>query len=384
MSAIHRLALSALLLAAGLGAASARAVSADKLYTMLAPSVWRVLALDAQNKPFSQGSGVIIGPEALITNCHVLAKANSIMLIQGDVIVLAKLKYIDLERDLCQLSARGLRAPAVQLGDSDKLAVGQKIYTLGNPINLELTLSDGIISSLRRDSGDRLRYIQISAPISHGSSGGGLFDDDGKLIGITSAIVEAGQNLNLAIPVKWLGELAPRSAAALAKYEGKPAARLPEATAPVPTPIPLPVAPPAAAKPPAPVVVQQAPAPRAPAIAPAYPRTRPAAPAAAVASGYAELADIETLVKLAPNARSAYEDFLKAPLPRAFAVSVTHRSWSSWGRVPRDPTWDPDPSIRVIPLCEAHASAPCVLYAVDNVVVYKPYQKPAAPAPNLP
>lgn len=357
MPALHRLAPSAVLLAAGLCAGSAHALSADKLYTQLAPSVWRVFAVDPQGKPFSQGSGVVIGPDAIITNCHVLTKATTIAVRQGDVAVLATLKYADLERDLCQLSARGLRAPAVQLGDSDKLAIGQKIYTLGNPINMELTLSDGIVSSLRRDAAEHLRYIQISAPISHGSSGGGLFDEDGKLIGITSASVEAGQNLNLAIPIKWLGELAQRSAAALAKFQGKP----------VPAP--------------APVSVQQppAPAPRAPATAPAYPRLRAVAP---VASGYADIADLDMLLKVAPNARSSYEDFLKAPFPRAFAVSANRRAWSSWGWVPRDPGWDKDPSVRVLPLCEAHASATCVLYAVDNVVVFKPFAKPAAPTPN--
>lgn len=77
------------------------------------------------------------------------------------------------------------------------LAVGEKVYTVGTPIGLEQTLGEGIISGFRKYKGQKL--IQTSAPISSGSSGGGLFDSHGNLIGITTFLLKDTQNLNFAI-----------------------------------------------------------------------------------------------------------------------------------------------------------------------------------------
>jgi tetratricopeptide (TPR) repeat protein len=83
--------------------------------------------------------------------------------------------------------------------------VGQRVYAIGAPKGLELTMSDGIISSLRElDSG---RYIQTTAPISPGSSGGGLFDEEGRLIGLPTLYLDKGQQLNFALPVEWVKDL---------------------------------------------------------------------------------------------------------------------------------------------------------------------------------
>jgi tetratricopeptide (TPR) repeat protein len=86
----------------------------------------------------------------------------------------------------------------VALRLSSTLAVGEHVYALGAPEGLELSLSEGLVSSLR--SFDGLSFIQTTAPISHGSSGGGLFDGQGSLIGITTFTFKDGQNLNFAIP----------------------------------------------------------------------------------------------------------------------------------------------------------------------------------------
>jgi hypothetical protein len=335
-----------------LAAGGAQALSPDKLYLAIAPSVWRVFALDADGKPVSQGSAVVVANETLLTNCHVLTKAKGIVINQGKLTLGAKVQYSDIERDLCQITASGLKAPAAAIGDSDKLAVGQKIYTLGNPINLELTLSDGLVSALRKDSTERLRFIQISAPISHGSSGGGLFDRDGRLVGITSAGIEAGQNLNLAIPISWLKDLPARSAGAKVKYDGD---RRTVAVTPAPVPAPAP--------------------------APAPPAREHAKP---VASGYGDIKDVAKLAQLAPNAKAAYETFLSKPLPRAFAISDDKRWWYAWGWKPKDPADDPDPSVRVVSGCEKRTQRTCVLYAVDDVVVYRETSRQTAKAQEAP
>ena len=77
------------------------------------------------------------------------------------------------------------------------MEVGDTVYTVGAPEGLARTLGDGLISGLRSIEGSH--YIQTTAPISHGSSGGGLFDERGNLIGITTRFIEKGQALNFAI-----------------------------------------------------------------------------------------------------------------------------------------------------------------------------------------
>ena len=347
------------------------AASADKLYAMLSPSIWRVVVADANGKPFAQGSGVVIAPETLLTNCHVLAKASSISVRQDTISVPAKLQYIDVELDMCQIVASGLTAPAVRLGDSDRLNVGQRIYALGNPLGLELTLSDGLVSALRKDNAHKLKYIQISAPISHGSSGGGLFDEEGVLVGITSAGIEKGQNLNLAIPINWYKDLAQRSDAALADYSGtrRPAVgRAAQPLAPAlpwspPAPAPKPVGEPGSV-----IAVTQPPAPR-----PSSTNAAPTAP-------YARIDDVDKLLEINPNLRAAYLEFLTRPLPRAFALAGPRGYWSAWTRTPRNPSDDPDPAVRVLSGCEKYHRRPCFLYAVDNTVVYRPGDMAAASA----
>ena len=88
----------------------------------------------------------------------------------------------------------------IRIANSDLLKVGQKIYAIGSPLGLENTMTEGLISGLRytKDEGS---FIQISAAISHGSSGGAVVNSNGELIGISTATIAKGQNINFAIPV---------------------------------------------------------------------------------------------------------------------------------------------------------------------------------------
>lgn len=345
---------------AGAFMAPARAMAPDSLYAMLAPSVWRVVSMDKDRRSGKIGSAVVIGPEILLTNCHVLKGAKSVYITHGKVSIEAHLQYADPVRDLCQIVANGLTAPAVRLGDSDRVVVGQRIYALGTPLNQELTLSDGLVSALRRDPQQHPYFIQFSAPISHGSSGGGLFDENGRLIGITSDMYEKGQNLNLAIPIKWQQDLAFRSRVAL-NYDN-PAVRnadLPPADGVPSAPGSVPVAAP-----------EQVPGSRPPsgfvhAVTP-------------VASGYARIDEVDKLVALEPQADKSYAAFLKRPFPRAFALAAGGGSYAAWTSRPKVPGDDPDPAVRVLTGCEARFGRKCALYAVDDVVVYRKPDSPAA------
>ncbi len=118
------------------------------------------------------------------------------------------LRLADADRDLCELNVGNLQAPRASLY-TGRLRVGQRVYAVGAPEGLELTISEGLVSSIREMDG--AHYIQTSAPISSGSSGGGLFDVEGRLLGLTTFIIPEGQNLNFALPASWITELAARS-----------------------------------------------------------------------------------------------------------------------------------------------------------------------------
>lgn len=198
---------------------TAHALEADKMFEKLEPSVWVVTTYNEQEQRLAQGSAVVVAKERLVTNCHVLAKAKSVIVKRANVAHGAKLEHVDVERDLCQLKAAEMSAPAVEVAPVDSLRVGQKVYALGNPRGLELSLSDGLISAMRKSPESQLEMIQTTARISPGSSGGGLFDTSGRLIGITTMMRRDSQNLNFAIPAAWIGELPERSRELLAKDE---------------------------------------------------------------------------------------------------------------------------------------------------------------------
>jgi hypothetical protein len=206
--------------------ASAQNLSTTQLYAALEPSVWVVRTFDKDDLPLGQGSAVVIAADTLATNCHVLRKARRVEATHHGVARAATLELWDTARDLCQLRVPGLQAPAVALAADDPL-VGQAVVALGAPAGLELTLSTGIVSAVRRDDAGRVVVIQTSAAVSRGSSGGGLFDERGRLVGITTAtIAGSAQNLNLALPVAMVRELPERHAAAQrAKAGGDATAR---------------------------------------------------------------------------------------------------------------------------------------------------------------
>jgi serine protease Do len=204
----------AVVVALSLGGGSAAALPPAEVYAKVAPSVWRVQTYDVDGLPLGLGSGVVVGPDTLVTNCHVLAKARRVAVKREKTSIDAKLELWDPPRDVCQIKAPGLGAPAVELGEVARLAVGQSVYAIGNPKGLDLTMSAGLLSSIRRNDKGQVVLLQTSAAISGGSSGGGLFDDNGVLIGLTTIGSVAGdaQNLNFAIPVDWVRELPQRHA----------------------------------------------------------------------------------------------------------------------------------------------------------------------------
>jgi serine protease Do len=177
----------------------------EQIYERVSPSVATLYAADAARRIVGRGSGVFLDPELLVTNCHVIARGTRFEVRYMRKQASARLVAYDGERDLCVLHVRGLDGAPARVGEVEGLRVGQRVYAIGTPQGFELTMSEGLISGLRESAGGR--YIQTTAPLSEGSSGGGLFDGDARLIGITSFIYSDGQNLNFAAPAQWAAEL---------------------------------------------------------------------------------------------------------------------------------------------------------------------------------
>jgi serine protease Do len=142
----------------------------------------------------SLGSGFIIDPSGLVvTNNHVIADADEINVILNDGTKLrAQLVGKDSKSDLALLRVKTDHPlKAVKFGDSDKLRLGEWVIAIGNPFSLGGTVTAGIVSARNRDinSGPYDNYIQTDAAINRGNSGGPLFNLDGEVIGINTAII---------------------------------------------------------------------------------------------------------------------------------------------------------------------------------------------------
>lgn len=164
--------------------------------------------------PSGLGSGFFINPEGyLITNFHVIEGETQISVevyhqrsgqlerhTYKQVRIIAMNKF----RDLALLRVEDPGAPAfvaVPLGDSDTLAVGERVFAVGSPLGLERTVTEGIISTKTREMQGDL-YLQTTAQINPGNSGGPLFNLRGEVVGVTNMKISFGEGLGFAIPVR--------------------------------------------------------------------------------------------------------------------------------------------------------------------------------------
>ena len=182
------------------------------------PSVVMLVTRDAKNHLLALGSGFIVDNDVIATNLHVwTGAAKGVASFIGSDLeypvkgIVAK----DVEHDLVLLRIAASNAPTLPLGNSATLSIGEKVYSVGNPEGLEGTFSEGIVSSVRNfDSGS---LVQITAPISAGSSGGPVLNARGEVIGIATATLKEGQNLNFAIPSAYLQALLRRAGIGVAE-----------------------------------------------------------------------------------------------------------------------------------------------------------------------
>lgn len=175
---------------------------ADRIFKENNRGVVVIVTYEQKGKPISQGSGFIVREDgAIVTNYHVISNAGNIEIKIGDkVLEVEGLLHVDKENDLVILKAKGKNLPVVKIGDIGKTNVGEKVYVISGPQGLENTISDGILSGIRGIDTKR-KILQITAPVSEGSSGGPVFNKNSEVIGIATFLIKEAQNLNFAMPL---------------------------------------------------------------------------------------------------------------------------------------------------------------------------------------
>jgi len=185
-------------------------LSASAIFERESPYIVTIRTFDNPGNQVGQASGVVIAanPDAILiaTNLHVLRGACDVSVdIPGEEQPKSiwAVAGLDSDNDVVAITVRGgktRRTGKWSEWKNSELKVGHRVYAIGNPMGLELTISEGIVSGIRRTL--QGTQIQITSPISPGSSGGGLYDRYGRLVGITSSSIEGGQNLNFAVPIE--------------------------------------------------------------------------------------------------------------------------------------------------------------------------------------
>jgi len=177
---------------------------------------------DANGQTLSLGSGFFVRGGEIASNLHVVegaARGYAKLVGQKTKYDIEGITGVDPERDLVVLKTSAAGSPALSLGSSDAIQVGESVYAVGNPQGLEGTFSQGIVSSIREIGTDKL--LQITAPISPGSSGGPVLNGKGEVIGVSVATFRGGQNLNFAIPSSYLKELLAKAGTAKLLVQAK-------------------------------------------------------------------------------------------------------------------------------------------------------------------
>lgn len=166
------------------------------------------------------GSGVMVAPDRIATNCHVTRAASAVMVSKGPERLRAVAEQSDLAHDLCVLEVPGARFPLAKLGSADQTSIGATIYFYGYPRALGMAFSQGTVAALHPYDGSVV--IESTADFTQGASGGGLFDEAGRLIGLATFMPASQHGHNYAIPVDWIPRVMSTAAHAIEPLTGSP------------------------------------------------------------------------------------------------------------------------------------------------------------------
>jgi S1-C subfamily serine protease len=172
-----------------------------QIFERLSPSVVKIAIYDTKGDAIALGSGFIATPTGLIvTNYHVVKGAKSVKVFSSETnqLDVEGLANIDPEGDLALIKVKGKFPPPLSLAPAVPPAVGSRAFAIGNPQGLTNTFSEGLVSGVRQIKPD-LVYIQTTAAITHGSSGGALVNELGQVLGVTTLGTEGAGNLAFAV-----------------------------------------------------------------------------------------------------------------------------------------------------------------------------------------
>ncbi|MFN2491881.1 MAG: trypsin-like peptidase domain-containing protein [Pyrinomonadaceae bacterium] len=199
--------------------------SLPDLVRRVKPQVVAIATYDAQGEALMTGSGFFLRPGQVVTNLHVIRGARRCEIKtldgKGKVFPVAGTLAVDEEGDLALLS---VGTPLDHLRVSELAPAlpdeGETIFVIGNPLKLEGSVTDGIVSAVR-EVPNVGKIIQITAPISQGNSGSPVFNLNGQVIGVVTVKVTNGQNINLAISAARVDQLKPGQLRSLATLPNK-------------------------------------------------------------------------------------------------------------------------------------------------------------------
>ncbi len=200
------------------GTTVATALTSEDVAKIALDSTVHLGIFDAQDNLRATGSGFVIHGNQVATNYHViedisrgLANGLAKLVRKQEVYRVEGVLAVDKKRDLAIVRVAGIDVPALSLGDSDAVEIGETVYVAGNPQGFEGTFTGGMISAVRPEGIPSLecKVLQMDASVSPGSSGGPVLNSRGEVIGISVAAYDKGRlNLNFAIPVNYLKRLA--------------------------------------------------------------------------------------------------------------------------------------------------------------------------------
>ncbi len=181
-------------------------------------TVVQIRGMDAAGKLYF-GSGVIVGPDTVATNCHVVRTGGRIGVFRGAESYPVRAERVDVSRDLCLLQAPGLAPPSAKPAPLAALKAGQPLSFYGFPRALGLSYSEGRLKRLHPFGGSRV--IETTAFFTLGGSGGGLFDGRGRLAGLATFLAPGHGGAYFAIPADWIRALTSRPWSAVAPLPGR-------------------------------------------------------------------------------------------------------------------------------------------------------------------
>lgn len=228
MPTVARVGLAAFYLLGLAGPATAADFDAGFI-TALSVSVLKVSASAPGNKSYS-GSGVVVGRNEVLTNCHVTRNSDQIIVLKGALRYNVYSQKADVHRDLCLLTTDELPFTPVPVRRTADLPTGETVFFYGYPGGTEAFFTEGRVSALHPFESSRI--IETSAGFGLGASGGGLFDSKGALVGITTFLSAGHSGYYYAMPADWVEELRRKPAEALAPMTGRAVWELPVAEQP--------------------------------------------------------------------------------------------------------------------------------------------------------